>query len=131
VQAKEGLNFWDAVKKLERQFNLPALQIEDDIEYTPQTTKQVVADSLATLDPLRTFDDDAKRFRDLLRGVCEPPSNLSMDVALSFWEALDRVSYQVKGAKGEGGEWSEQKGRAALNALRQRLLELLRVTKTS
>lgn len=126
VRAKEGCDFWIAVKKLEQQFNLPPLQIDDEVEYTPQTTAQAVADSLATLDPHRTFDDDVKRFSDLLRGVCEPPSQLPMDPALSFWEALDKVTYQVKGPKGEGGEWSEQKGRATLEAMRLRVLDLIK-----
>lgn len=129
VQAKEGCDFWVAVKKLEKQFDLPPLQIDDEVEYTPQTTKQIVADSLATLDPQRTFEDDVKRFGDLLRGICEPPSQLPMNPALSFWEALDKVIFQVRGPKGEGGEWSEQKGRAALEALRLRVLELLKAPK--
>lgn len=119
VRAKEGLTFWQAVKKLEKVGGLEAFK------WTPKPIENASTVLQAALDPSRTFDQDAERVRhnlDMLTYNIEDgqrvrPNILPMETVLTLWEAFDRVVFRVKGAKGEGGEWSERKGREALAVL--------------
>ena len=123
VRANDGLSFWDAVRKLERAYNLPALPWEDDEseEAREPSTQSVIE---ANLKPGRTFDDDVKRFLALLDGGVQN-REVSLTIATSFWEAFDKLSLNVKGFRGKGGPWKETKGRLVLEQLRKRLLEAL------
>ena len=124
VRAKEGLDFWGAVKKLESVYGLAPLPVEEG--YERPDPHAAIKEAMATLDPHKTFDDDLKELSQLLLALSEPPSQITMDRALAFWEAQDKVVFQVQGPKGEGGPWDERKGRAVIKKLRERVMEAMR-----
>lgn len=119
VQANEGLDFWDAVRWLEKKYNLPLMRWDGPRD--PSTVDKVSAGLRRDL----TFEDDLERFRVRLdRATIE--RGLPLTTLLSFWEAYDRVAWHVRGPRGQGGPWSEQEGRAVLVKLQERLLGALR-----
>ena len=121
VRAKEGLDFWGAVKKLEADYDLPALPVE--YGYEPAADPyQAFDQKAADLDPHKTFEEDCRALARLLEALSAPPRQLTLDDALAYWEGLDRVVHLVQGEKeGEPGEWDESRGRAALASLLARL----------
>jgi hypothetical protein len=121
VRAKEGLDFWGALRKLERDYGLPDLPPEEG--YEPKDPHAEVKAVMAQLDPHTTFEDDAKVISDMLSALSTDPPQLSMERALAFWEALDKILFLVHGAKNEGGPLSPLKGRAALSVLRERIVK--------
>lgn len=127
VRHNENLSFWDAIRKLEVAYGLPPLPWDDedddgdDDDVGTPSTQSVVE---ANLHPDRTFDDDARRFRALLDGEVQE-RGVSIATATSYWEAFDKVVWYVKGAKGQGGSWTEENGRRVLEQLRTRLKESL------
>jgi hypothetical protein len=119
VRGNEGLSFWEAVRKLERAYGLPPLPWDDDDdESTVPSTRAVVE---ANLRPGKTFDDDTKRYHTLLDGEVQA-RDVPLEVALSYWEAFDKIVFHVKGVKGRGGPWTEKTGRLVLEQLRTRLM---------
>lgn len=120
VRAKEGLDFWGALKKLEADYNLPPLPVEQG--YEPPDPHKSVREALSSLDPHKTFDDDLRVITQTLEALTTPPRQLTMEKALAFWEGIDRTVLLVKGEKGEGGPMNERDGRAALRTLLDRLI---------
>jgi len=77
------------------------------------------------LDPQRSFEDDRKRlqrFLDVLTGEKELP----MASILMFWEGYDKIVFLVRGPHGDGGVWSEARGRQMLEALREKIMGIVK-----
>lgn len=114
VRIKEQLGFKDAVAFLEKRYKLPAIPWtdEDDVPFSAP----VIAE-----DPLqrpRTFAKEAEILANLL-GSFTYDRMLAQDTLLTFWEALDRVSYMV------GQEQlSESKGMAVVSELKTRIMKI-------
>lgn len=119
VRAKENLTFWQAVKKLERAFGLTPF------EWTPKPIEDEHAGIRAILDPARTFEQDAERVRGNLATLTDD-RQLPMETTLAFWEGFDKIVFRVRGPKGEGGEWSESKGREMMLTLNEHINETVR-----
>jgi hypothetical protein len=119
VQANEGLEFWGAIKWLEGKYKLPPMKWEGPTEVS---TLDSVA---ASLRYDKTFDDDRERLTARLNRLTTD-RDLTLPVLLSFWEAHDKVVFQVKGPKGRGGPWSEKQGRVVIAKLQERLLKAMR-----
>lgn len=112
VRAKEGVKFWEAVKLLEQAYGLDPLPID----YSETQEQPGAVSQLATLlDPSRTFEDDAARIQRYL-DTCVKNKDLPLDQILRFWEAYDEISHHTY-----TGEWSQDKGRAMLQVLMQRI----------
>lgn len=117
VREKEGLEFWPAVKLLEESAGL------DPLPYDGSWSKENVASEVAgLLDPQKTWEDDERRVRTLLDSITYERS-MPLDAILKLWAVFDRIVYMTKGPDGKGGEWPENKGRAMLVKLRERILE--------
>ena len=90
VAAKERMTAGQALLFLEQKYNLPFIAAEEgEDEETPQN---VVA---AVLDAKRSLEDDLKRLASLLKSVTVDRM-VSMDVVLAYWEALDKIAFQVR-----------------------------------
>lgn len=122
VQANHGLDFWAAVKWIEARYKLPPLKWEGPVR------KSALDEVVASLRMDKTFDDDLERSVTRMDRLTKG-RDLPLSVLLKFWEALDKVAYQVKGSKGQGGPWSEKQGRAVLVKLNERMLEALKPKK--
>jgi len=119
VQANMALDFWGAIKWLETKFNLPAFKWEGPRE---PTALEVITSTL----PDSTFEDEHQRLCERLERMTQD-RDLPMAEILTFWEAADKVAWQVKGDRGDkGGPWSEQEGRAVIVKLQERLLKAYR-----
>ena len=116
VREREGLSFWDAVRKLEKAAGLQPLP--DDYTGTPEVT--LAEGIVASLRRDKTFADDCSMFDSLLSGITED-RQLAMDVVLPFWEAFDGLVYKV-----DKEEVPEHKARVALEKLRLKVLALLK-----
>jgi len=110
VKAKEGCGFWEAVKILEQAYGLEPLPV-DYVRGIPEVQNLVSS----ALDSTRTFAQDAA---DMCRFLDSRTSDrdLPLDMLLRYWEAYDRVSYQV-----QEGLWVEKQGREALKELMGRM----------
>jgi hypothetical protein len=117
VRAKEGLEYKDAVVFLERKYGLPVLPWEDD-DFDPQKPKTVVEEMTGLLaNPGISFEAAEKAFEADLDGSTKDRT-LSLDATVSFWEALDTISYKVK-----EGELSEALGLQALGKINKKYQE--------
>lgn len=117
VREKEGQDFWGAVKLLEESVGLEPLPYDGSWSQEDVTTEVAKA-----LNPKKTWADDEKRIRSLLDSITQDRT-LPRDTLLKFWGAFDHIVYMVKGPRGDGGEWSESKGRAMLASLLPRIIE--------
>lgn len=92
IRAKENLDFMDSLAFAESKYNLPSVPWEDDDAYhnDDQTTRSL----RQILDPAATFGSEHKKFISAMSSITENRL-LPMDIVLSFWEASDKVSYQV------------------------------------
>ena len=119
VRAKEGLDFWPAVRFLETRYNLPPLPWGDE---QPQEKENLRGSVQQQLDPTRSFSDELRVIQASLEWSTQDRV-LPMDQTLSFWEAVDQVSYMVKESL-----MADTTGRQMLQALQMRLDKALGVT---
>lgn len=98
---KEGLDFWGAVKVLEKRYHLPELPWEDDGEVADVALPEKVRE---ILNAGMTRDDVIAQVKRRLE-IATNEREMPMDVILKGWEDFDRV---VHGFKHE--EWSDAKG---------------------
>lgn len=99
---KEGLDFWGAVKTLERRYHLPEMPWEEDeAEVEPASFAEKLRDILAQ--GLRR-EDVVNRVRRRIE-IATEERELPMDTVLKAWEDFDRIVY---GLEHEG--WSDNKG---------------------
>jgi hypothetical protein len=122
VQANNGLEFWPAVKWIEAKYGLPPLKWDGPKKVS--TLDEV----MSSLRMDKTFDDDLARAVERMDRLTKEKA-LPLRKILSFWEAMDKVVYNVRGPKGKGGPWSEKEGRAVLAKLQQHILEALKPPK--
>lgn len=113
VREKEGLDFWPAIKVIEARYKLPALPWEDEEEVRAETLGEKI---IANLRSDRTFEEERVTTERLLQTMTDEKEAPIGDV-LAHWEAYDRVCHGV--AK---EEWSEEKGKTHLLALRKRII---------
>ena len=89
VREKEGCSFWDAIKRLEKQFGLEPLPWEEGDDYeSPE--KKLKAEMTLSLRPEETAEQAFKRVDRLLDGLTKERSLTAVRLA-GFWEAHDRV----------------------------------------
>jgi len=113
VKEKEGLNFGEALKHLEVQYDLPYISWEEGDYETVQKPEDEIQALLKY--PERTFADDLRVFLSVITGETQDRS-LPMRVAASFWEGADQVAHLV-----EKELLSEIKGRAVMQNMLERL----------
>lgn len=104
VREKEGIKFWEAVRKLEKQYGLPTLPWEPEDEERAPSLSRVLDEVLS---PMETPEQALHRVDTFLRGLCRERSLDPLRVA-ALWEAYDRVSALSK----EGGDPEDVKGMA-------------------
>lgn len=115
VREKEGLDFWAAVRFLEKRGNLPTLPWSGD-DYVRETASSRVARDLSVKE---TFEDDLRRLTKFIRRETNDRLIPMADI-LAFWEARDRLAWMF-----EQGMVREKQARLAATALRQRFLALV------
>lgn len=119
VRAKQDVGFWQAVKVLEQAFGLDPLPIDYGND---ERGASAIAEALDNLRHHTTYDDEEKRTKALLNGLTRD-RDIAIDRLLAFWEAFDKAVFHVKGPRGDGGVWSESRGKKIVAALRERILE--------
>ena len=118
VREKEGLSFWDAMRFIEKMYDLPRLPWEDDEDEVMKgpSVEEAIRDSMRFK---RTYEEEVGRLRTFLDGLTTD-RDLPMKTLLSLWEAYDKICYLV-----EQKAISENKGKEGLLHIRQRALEKL------
>lgn len=118
VMEKELLNFRDAIEHLEKRLGLPPLPWSDEHQ-RPVTAQdeiaQIEADAAKT-----SYTDEKERMNKFLTTLTNE-RELNQNAILAFWEVFDRVDYGVAREN-----WTEAKGVAALQGLRQRVMDKLK-----
>jgi len=109
----EGIEFSDALAKLEAEYDLPPMPFDPVEEKGPGLAEQVEAAGHST----RTYEQEHKRVVRMLDNLTTD-RDLTMDATLAFWEMLDRIVY---GVEQEG--WGEQQGKEQIIKLRARIME--------
>jgi len=118
VREKEGIGFWEAIRVLEKRYNLPPLPWEDDGEDVRRPSPEsVVAEALKSG---RTWEDDRKRVHTLLTNLTKD-RDLAMMLTAKLWEAFDKVDYLVRKER-----LASEDGRVALEKIRVRAMEQLK-----
>lgn len=113
---KEGLDFWPAIKAIEARYHLPPLPWEDDEEAEGERPRTLGEAIQANLTSDRTFEQEKVRLERLLQTMTDEKEQ-PVGLVVAYWEVFDRV---VHGVTRE--QWSEEKGKAELLALRHRIL---------
>ena len=110
VRARENLGFREAIRWLEKEYDLPPLPWSDSQAAEPETvTRPDVGYHGKTLDEvLRVL---AVELQELTQSRTVP-----MDTLLGFWEAGDKVAYQVR-----EGLMDEATGKQVVRVLLERL----------
>lgn len=98
---KEGLDFWGAVKALEKRYHLPDLPWDDDEEVAEASIAEKVHEILKEG---VTREDLLKRVRRRIE-IATSEREVPMDQVLKAWEDYDRVVYGF-----EMEQWSDGKG---------------------
>jgi len=122
VREKEGVNFWDAVKILEKRYNLPPLPWEDEDEEQRGQSKKANIESqiLEALSPDKTFDQDRALLHRQLDNLTKE-QDLPMVATMALWEAYDKVCYFVQQEK-----LTELEGRRSIQQVKAKLQEKLK-----
>ncbi len=119
LRAKQGMGFWEAVKVLEQAVGLDPLPVNYGSDERGEAALAAVGHNLQSH---TTFADEADRVRAMLDGLARD-RDLPLDRLLAFWEGFDKAVFHVRGPRGDGGVWTEHKGRTILAALRERIAE--------
>jgi DNA primase len=117
VREKEGMEFWAAVRHLEKRYGLASMPWDDD-DRDDRPRGPSAEDQVAQiLRPDRTFEDDERRVRRFLDAVTSD-RELPVRFLMGAWEAHDRICYMV-----EKEGLPERKGREGLLKLLSRVKE--------
>lgn len=113
VREKEGVSFWDAVKKLEKEYGLQPLPWDGPEENPGPTLTQEIENSLTKRESPEQALHRIERF---LQGLTTERS-LPPQKCASLWEAYDRTRLFAE----EGGQESEvlEMARKVLSAAKQ------------
>jgi DNA primase len=98
---KEGLDFWGAVKALEKRYHLPDLPWDDDEEVVEASIAEKVHEILKEG---VTREDLLKRVRRRIE-IATNEREVPMEQVLKAWEDFDRVVYGF-----EMEQWTDGKG---------------------
>lgn len=116
VIAKEGLNFREAIEFLEKRLGLGSLPWSDENNRPANASDEIDTISRSSW----TYAQEKERLGTLLTRLTEE-RDLDCKTLLTFWEVYDRVDYGVARQN-----WGEQKGLAALQRLRERVMECIK-----
>lgn len=94
VMEKEGLTFWPAVRKIEKQYGLPPLPWEDDDtpDAPPPPTPGQQVTTLLDGQGTVSWEQAATRVETFLRGLGEERT-LDPSLVVKLWEAYDKVRF--------------------------------------
>ena len=116
VRAKEGLDFWGAVRLLEDRYGLEPLPIDYN-----ETHRTGAVEALGlVLDTGRTFEQDRERMQAFLDARTRD-RDLPLEQLLAFWEVFDRVTHMVMLPAGSGEAWAPERGRRMFLELEARI----------
>jgi len=115
---KLGLSFTEACRKLEKDFDLPPLPVEEDEkEVQKADIQRIIA---AQLETAPTFEEERERvFRILDRQT--RGKSLSLPNILRLWEFYDKVTWMV-----EKESLTPEKGRLTMAELRLKIQDAVR-----
>ena len=121
VQAKQGLDFKDAVSFLEKKFKLTDIPWDDDDAARRAEVQKPSLTSVihSSFHKNRTFADALKMTHSTL-GWVTVDREVPMDTVLGFWEASDAVAWMV-----EQQQITEERGLQALAKLSDRIDAIL------
>jgi len=118
LRAKQGVGFWKAVQVLEQAFGLDPLPIDYGADEKGEGALHEMAGHLGH--QVVSYEDEEERTRRLLNARTLD-RDLPLDRLLAFWEAFDKVVFHVRGPHGDGGVWTEARGKQMLAGLRDRI----------
>lgn len=110
VMAKEGLEWWPAIRFLEKLYHLEPLAF-DNPDPTDSLTKQVFGNP----GPQKTFDSVRTQVWNNLNTLTLQ-QELSLAETVRFWEAFDTIVWHVGNSR-----WTEQTGKDMLIGLLNRI----------
>lgn len=118
IMEKLGLSFTEACRKLEKDFDLPPLPVEEDEkEVQKADIQRIIA---AQLETAPTFEEERERvFRILDRQT--RGKSLSLPNILRLWEFYDKVTWMV-----EKESLTPEKGRLTMAELRLKIQDAVR-----
>ncbi len=119
VMEKEGVEFVEAIKVLERRYKLPELPWEEE-DKREKPLEHRIGEMVQGGTNSNSFDNARKRVHSMLDAATED-RDLNKPKLLAYWEMYDRFCYEV-----EKKNWTEQVGRDAMDKLRQRIMNKLR-----
>jgi len=122
LQAKQGIGFWQAVKVLEQAHGLDPLPMDYGSDERGETALGEMRNNLTRN---TTYEDEEERTKRVVENLTTD-RDLPLRRILAFWEAFDKVVFMVRGPRGDGGVWTEHKGKNMIAALRERILEKLK-----
>lgn len=108
VRAREDLGFREAIRWLEKEYGLPPLPWEDDTPKPEQPKPQVYSGAKSLAEVFQILAAELEQMT--------IDRKVPMDTLLGFWEAGDKVAYQV----GQG-QMAEATGKQVVRALLERL----------
>jgi len=117
VMEKEMVGFREAVEHLEERCGLAPLPWDDERERVVLPEDEIEE---ATVVRSGTYEQERDRLRKFLETLTKE-RDLDPPKLLAFWEVFDRVEYGVARQN-----WGETKGKSALQALRDRVMEALK-----
>jgi DNA primase len=118
VMAKEGLNFQEAIKFLEKQLGLGVLPWSDEAERPKNVADEIDELSKQSV----SFQQEQERLNKLLLTLTRE-RDFDQKTLLTFWEVFDRVGYGVAREN-----WGDAKGLEAIGRLRERVMGRLKET---
>ncbi|MFA6234439.1 MAG: CHC2 zinc finger domain-containing protein, partial [Bacteroidota bacterium] len=83
IRDKFELSFSEALKWIEKKYNLPPMPFDEDDNRVP---------FVQDIDPGKTYEHDLARVSALMDNITKDRS-LSMKTTASFWEAIDHLTY--------------------------------------
>jgi hypothetical protein len=119
LRAKQDMNFWQAVKVLEQAVGLDPLPLDFGADEKGEDALHEMREHMGRR---TTYEDEEKRLKSLLDARTSD-RDLPLGRLCSFWEAFDKVVFHVRGPRGDGGVWTEGKGKLILAGLRDRIEE--------
>jgi hypothetical protein len=111
IKDKMGLSFWDALKYLEKTYNLPSLPWTED-DYNKFPIKNIVQED-------HSLDKIAQSIHNTLN-FCTKDRMLPQNKTLGMWEAYDKISYLHSNSK-----ISDKEAISSFHKIKHHLMESL------
>jgi hypothetical protein len=112
VQAREDLEFIEAVDALEKRYDLPQMSWDDDEEDEDEDVE--VAFGKAAARAVRSYEVEQERTSQYLATLTQE-KDLPMQILWALWEGFDKIGYLVRRKT-----WDERKGALGMSKLLQR-----------